>query len=107
MAGLVVMAVVVVAVFLVVRLTSEKQRFAVFSEGQFQGLKGPGLLIRLPRPGVKWMLLSLDDRGALSSKTSAVFGGFELPVETAEGNGGPAVKIVSFTVSKLVVSSEK
>ncbi len=40
---------------IVVRVAPEHHRFAAFAGGKYKGLKGPGILVRLPAPGANEM----------------------------------------------------
>lgn len=99
---LVVAVLVVVALLFTVRIAPESARFAVLAEGQFRTLKGPGILLKAPRPGVKWVRLAVGDSGRLVSTGLADFKGVQVPVEVSSEGNPSAIQISGFRGSLVI-----
>ena len=89
------------------RIASEGERFAVFVFGRFDGLKGPGLLWKIPGQTGQWVRLRLGERGEMLGPDMARFGehdipvGFESPVRL-----GAFIRIVGFEKKSVRVKPD-
>ncbi|HWU39513.1 MAG TPA: hypothetical protein VN203_17835 [Candidatus Acidoferrum sp.] len=91
---------------LAVRVVPEHHRFAVFVGGRFTGLRGPGILVRMPVPAVKWLRLRIGDRVDVVSKNLAKVGDFHFPVIVESGDAGTVMRIKVFRESSIVIGAE-
>jgi hypothetical protein len=103
--GLVALVLFVAIVLFMVRIAPENVRFAIVVEGQFHSLKGPGLLLKLPRAGVQWVPLTIGDQGNVVSTGFANFKGVQVPLEVTSRNGGATVRISGFRNDLVVVEA--
>ena len=100
-----VLAVIVVAV---VRIVPDRSRYAIFREGRFVELKGPGLLVKLPGRSDKWVRLSVDDQADMIDRHLAAINGVNIPIETEEGAvSGSGMRVSGFRDDKVLVRTEK
>lgn len=72
----------------------DDERLALFRLGEFQGLKGPGIVVCLPVLD-KTVRLRVGDSGSLMTAMLARFGDAVIPVEGEELSGS-LVQIVGF-----------
>lgn len=82
---IILVALLVVAVVIVtwgLRIASEGERFAAFVLGRYIGLKGPGLLWKMPGQTGQWVRLRLGERGEMLGPDVARFGEHDVPVNT-------------------------
>ena len=107
MIELLALAVIVVIAVMLVKITPETRRYAVFVGGQFEGLKGPGLVFKFPRSNVKWLSLAIGDRGTLASTEIAAFGDSQVPVEVSVGTANSRIRIIGFKGPKVIVRSDE
>ncbi len=93
--------------FACIRIASEYQRFAVFVLGRFAGLRGPGLIFRLPCGGSRWIRISVGDFGELVGPHVGRFSGVDMPA-SYEGNirPGGSVRIAGFTSDEVLVEAD-
>jgi hypothetical protein len=70
----------IIAVTLGLRIVSDGERFAVYVLGRFSGLKGPGLLWKMPGQTAQWVRLRLGERGEMLGPDMARFGEHDVPV---------------------------
>jgi regulator of protease activity HflC (stomatin/prohibitin superfamily) len=96
----------IVLVAIAVRVTPEHHRFAVFVGGKLTGLKGPGILIRLPAPGERWLRLRIGDRVHVISTNLAQVGSFHFPVTVESGDAGTVMRIKAFQGGSIVIGAE-
>jgi hypothetical protein len=78
-----ILVVIIIAIILLassIKIASDHQRFAVYALGQYKGLKGPGLFVKL-LGGEKWIRISIGDRFELISPNVAKVDNFAVPVE--------------------------
>ena len=106
MIELLAVAMVVVVVAMLVKIIPETRRYAIFVGGQFEGLKGPGLVLKLPRSNVNWLPLAVGDRGTLASTGIAAFGDVQVPVEVNGGAVNSRIKIIGFKGPKVIVRND-
>jgi len=96
-----VLAVIVVAV---VRVVPERSRYAIFREGSFTDLKGPGLLVKLPKRTEKWVRLSVGDKADVIDLHQAVINGANVPIETEKGEApGTGMRVSGFRGNNVLV----
>ena len=91
---------------IVVRVAPDRHRFAVFVDGKYEGLKGPGILVRLPAPGTKWVRLRIGDRVDVISKGLAKVGSFRIPVTMKSGDAGTGMRIQAFQGDSVIIGAE-
>ncbi len=103
MAELAVAVILIVVAAIALRVAPEHHRFAVFVGGEFRGLKGPGLLVRMPAPGTVWLRLRVGDRVEVISKDLAKVGGLHVPVVTASGRVATPMRIQAFQGDRIVI----
>jgi regulator of protease activity HflC (stomatin/prohibitin superfamily) len=86
-----------------IRIVGENQRFAVYRLGRYLGLKGPGLVWKIPNID-KFVRLAIGDRGELVGTDSGTFQNIQVPV-TPEGTiqVGSLVKITRFDKESIRV----
>ena len=111
MVDLVFIAIVValaVIVSAVIRVVPDRSRYAVFHEGNFVGLKGPGLLVKLPGRSYKWIRLSVNDKAEVIDSNQAAINGVNVPIELDESEAsGPAMRVRGFRNNKVLIRSGK
>ena len=91
---------------LAVRVVPEHHRFAVFVGGRFTGLRGPGILVRMPVPAVKWLRLRIGDRVDVVSRNLAKVGNFHFPVTVQSGDAGKVMRIKAFQEGGIVIGAD-
>jgi hypothetical protein len=84
----------------------ESERMALFKDETYQGLKGPGVVVLLPLPGVKSLKLRIGDRGRLISSNRARFKELVVPVSLASPTTQTDVAIKDFTESGIIVTGD-
>ncbi len=77
-----------------IQVLRDDERLALFRHGEYQGLKGPGVVVYLPFFGVR-VRLRVGDMGSLMTSELARFGDAVVPV-VGEGLSGSRVRIVGF-----------
>ena len=81
-----------------IRIAAENQRYAVFRSGKYVGLKGPGLLLKLPVPVSHWERLSVGMPGEMLTPGIGQFNGVQVPVQVLAGVfPGAPIRIAGFT----------
>ncbi len=63
-----------------IRIASERQRFAEFSEEVYRGLKGPGILFKFSGPRTKWIRISVGDKINLIDFNKGIIGRATIPI---------------------------
>ncbi|HXZ44942.1 MAG TPA: hypothetical protein VEH53_08915 [archaeon] len=91
---------------LAVRVAPEHHRFAVFVGGKYAGLRGPGILMRMPGAGVKWLRLRIGDSVDVISTNLAKVGSLHFPVIVASGDAGTVMRIKAFQDNSIVIGAE-
>jgi len=82
---------------MMIRVANEHERFAEVVYGRYRGLKGPGVVIKIP--GSEWRLLRLrvGDRGELVSPELGRFYGTDLLVAVEQKTPlGTIIRIIGF-----------
>jgi len=61
--------VLILAVYLLaaIRVANANERFAVYAIGRFVGLKGQGVLLKIPGGGTEWIRVALGSEGEVQS----------------------------------------
>lgn len=85
-------------------IIAESERIAVFRDETYRGLKGPGVVVRLPLPGAKSVKLRIGDRGLLISSNTARFKNVVVPVVLDGPTTRTDVAIKDFTESLIIVT---
>lgn len=91
---------------ILVKVAPEHHRFAVFVDGKYLGLRGPGILIRMPALGAKWLRLRIGDKVDVISTNLAKVGNYHFPVTVESGDAGTAMRIKSFQRDSIVIGAE-
>lgn len=100
-----VLAVIVVAV---VRIVPDRSRYAIFREGRFIELKGPGILVKLPGRSDKMVRLSVDDKANMIELHLAAINGVNVPIESEEGTTSDTeMRVSGFRGNKVLIRPEK
>jgi hypothetical protein len=90
--------------FLAIRVAKENERFVVFAVGRFAGIKGPGLLFKVPGGGAHWVRVDLGAEGEVQSDQLVLVAGHPVPYSS---NGsmrvGTKVHVVGFGQSAIAV----
>ena len=90
----------IVVAYSSIAIANEDERFAVFLLGRFEGLKGPGLVLKTHVR--KLHRLRIGDVGTLTSPEFARFGEANVPVGDASNlRVGDAVQITGFDNQSL------
>jgi len=98
----------VAIVFAVIRIVPDNSRYAVFQDGSFVKLKGPGLLLKLPGQSQNWVRLTVGDRAEIVDLRLAAINGVNIPIETAEGApSGAGMRVSGFRDNKVLVGTGK
>jgi len=74
-AALIVLGLVAIYFIMAVRIANENERFAVFTIGRFIGLKGPGLMLKLPGGATDFVRVALGAEGEVQSNELVLIGG--------------------------------
>jgi hypothetical protein len=101
-----VLLVLAVVVAITVRVAPDRHRYAVFVGGKYTGLKGPGLLFRMPAPATRWLRLRMGDRVEIVSMNLAKIGNFHAPVAVESGDAGAVMRIKAFQGGTIVIGAE-
>ena len=100
-----VLLVLVVATSL--KISDESERFAVFVLGRFDGLKGPGLVLKVPGPAAKWTRVRIGDRGEMVGPYFVRVGELDLPAVIEEPVSlGARVRITGFAEGAVRVAAD-
>lgn len=81
-----------------IQVLKEDERLALFRHGEYQGLKGPGIVWCLPFLDAR-VRLRVGDMGTLMTSTLAHFGDVTIPV-VGDKLSGSRVRIVGFNDSQ-------
>jgi hypothetical protein len=92
-------------VAITMRVAPDHHRFAEFVGGRYTGLKGPGILVRMPSPGAKWLRLRIGDRVEIISTNLAKVGNFHFPVTAESGDAGAVMRIKAFQGDRIVIGA--
>ncbi len=100
---LILVAVAVIYVALSIRIAGENERFAVFMVGRFAGLKGPGLVLRVP--GASGLVrIALGAEGEVQSNELVSIGSRSLPyVAGGSVRSGAKVRVSGFETARVKV----
>jgi hypothetical protein len=105
---LIVVSALVAIVVAVIRIVPDQSRYAVFKEGTFIELKGPGLIVKLPGRSQKWVRLSVGDKANMIDLHLAAINGVNISIELEEGAASDARMIVyGFRDNKVLVGNEE
>ena len=101
-------AVLLVIVVLILRIVPDRSRFAVLREGRFVGLRGPGLLVKLPGQSQRWVRLSIGDKGNTIDQHVAAINGISVPIVSVDGKASDAeLRVSGFRDNEVLVAVEK
>jgi regulator of protease activity HflC (stomatin/prohibitin superfamily) len=88
------------------RVTKESERFAVFSRRRFVGLKGPGIVLKLPGGGSEYVRISLGAEGEVQSNELIHIAGVRIPFTSAGPmRVGTKVRIIGFADAAVEVEA--
>ncbi len=101
--------IVIMTIFFVsfIKNASENQRFALFNFVNFIHLKGPGIVIKWPWNAIRWVKLTIGDRGELIGDKLMKLKDIEMPIEP-EGKIpiGSFIRIKSFSEQCVFVIAD-
>jgi hypothetical protein len=81
-----------------IQVLRDDERLAIFRDGDYRGLKGPGIVLCLPFLGTS-IRLRVGDTGHLMSQELAQFGEVTIPV-VGDDLSGSLVEIIDFDNSQ-------
>lgn len=100
---LILLAVAVIFVMLSIRVASENERFAVFMVGRFAGLKGPGLVLKVPGAS-DLVRIALGAEGEVQSNELVSIGTRSIPyVAGGLVRSGAKVRVSGFESARVKV----
>ena len=93
-----------VYLFLAIRIARENERFVVFASGRFAGIKGPGLLFKVPGGPAEWVRVALGAEGVVQSTELVLVAGHRMPYSSnGPIRGGTKIQVVGFAQSTIVI----
>ena len=103
--GLLLLAAILIA--LSIRIVPESERFIVFVMGRYAGLRGPGLLLRVPAAGQQWHRVRIGDQAEMTGPDQARIEGVDVPAINASGARlGAKVLVTGFENEALQVEPD-
>jgi regulator of protease activity HflC (stomatin/prohibitin superfamily) len=88
-----------------IKVLTDQERFAQIILGQFHKFKGPGLLVKWAGSEVKWIKVSIGDRGEVLTPQRVRIHNRDLPYKPDNSiKVGNFVRIMDFTEDKLIVT---
>ena len=88
-----------------IKILKDQERFAVILLGKFQKFKGPGLMVKWPSTEIKWIKVSVGDRGEVLTPGWVHICDRDLPFKPDNSiKVGNFVRIMGFTEDKLIVA---
>ena len=88
------------------RIANENERFAVYALGRFAGLKGPGLVLKMPGGSTRFVRITLGDEGEIHSNELALFAGNVIPYKaSAPVKVGSKVRVTGFEKATVQVET--
>src|SRR5262245_17570907 len=104
--SILVLGVVAVYVFMAVKIANENERFAVFALGRFVGLKGPGLVLRIPGGGYDFHRVALGAEGEIQSNELVSIGNRAVPFTSSDSvRFGEKVRVCGFDSAGVKVET--
>ena len=104
--SLIILGIVVLYLAMSFRIARENERFAVFVLGRFSGLKGPGLVLKMPGGTAKFARITLGAEGEIQSNELASFGGSAMPYKaSASVRAGSKVRVTGFEKAAVQVEA--
>lgn len=100
--------IIIVAVYLAMsfRVAKENERFAIFIFGRFAGLKGPGLVLKIPGTSSKFARIALSTEGEIQSNELALFEGNPMPYKVSTSvRIGSKVRVTGFEKAAVQVEA--
>jgi hypothetical protein len=89
---------------LAIRVAKENERFVVFAIGRFAGIKGPGLLFKVPGGAAQWVRVALGAEGEVQSDQLVLVAGHPVPYfSNGSVRAGTKVRVVAFGQFAVVV----
>jgi hypothetical protein len=102
-----IVAVLVVIAIAFIRVVPERQRYAIFQEGNFVAFKGPGLLFKMPGGPQQWLRVGVGDKADIIGLHLASINGANIPIELEEGEAsGVGFRVTGFRGNKVLVGSD-
>ena len=87
-----------------VRIANENERFAVFALGRFVGLKGPGLVLKIPGGGSDFHRVALGAEGEIQSNELVLIGNRAMPFASSEtARSRQKVRVCGFDSARVKV----
>jgi hypothetical protein len=104
---LAIIALLVVIAVAVMRIVPERQRYAIFQEGNFVALKGPGLLFKIPGGSQQWIRVGVGDKASIIDVHRASINGANIPIEREEGEAsGVGFRVSGFRGNAVLIASD-
>lgn len=101
--ALILLTVAVIYVVLSIRIAGENERFAVFMVGRFAGLKGPGLVLKVPGAS-DLVRIALGAEGEVQSNALVSIGTRSIPyVAGGSVRSGAKVRVTGFETARVQV----
>jgi regulator of protease activity HflC (stomatin/prohibitin superfamily) len=88
-----------------IKILRDQERVAVILLGRFQKFKGPGLMVKWPSTEIKWIKVSVGDRGEVLTPEWVRIQNRDMPFKPDNSiKVGNFVRIMGFTEDKLIVA---
>lgn len=100
-----ILAAILIILTLGIKIANEHERFVVIAMGRFLGIKGPGLLLKMPGSQPTWIRIALNDKGQYLGDGLVKVNGAVFPANNTEGmTPGNSIVISSFSSGNISVS---
>ncbi len=102
--ALILLAIVAIYIMMAIRIAQENERFAVFALGRFVGLKGPGLVLKMPGGGSDFHRIALGAEGEIQSTELVLIGNRPVPFTSSDSmRSGTKVRVSGFDSARVKV----
>jgi len=103
---LILVAVLAIYLFMAIRIANENERFAVYALGRFVGLKGPGLVLKVPGGGYDFHRVALGSEGEVQSSELVLIASRAMPfISKTSVRTGAKVRVCGFDSARVEVES--
>ena len=103
---LIIVGIIVLYLAMSFRIASDNERFAVYVLGRFAGLKGPGLVLKMPGSSAKFARITLGTEGEIQSNELASLAGNAVPyTSSAPVRAGSKIRVAGFEKAAVQVDS--
>jgi hypothetical protein len=101
---LIVLGLAVIFLAMAIRIANENERFAVFAIGRFVGLKGPGLVLKMPGGGADLVRIALGAEGEVQSNELVLIAGRAMRYSSKDPiRSGARVRVSGFDAAGVQV----